>query len=438
MDSRLPPGPRSPVWLQSIRLWGNPQGFLRSCQWRYGDLFTVRAVPLGTLVYLADPADIRTVFQADQDLFQAGKSNTILRAILGDNSVVVLDGPRHRRLRQLMAPAFHGDSVRRQTERMASIAAEEIATWPIGRPFRLYPRMQSIALEVILQSVIGVHDRERRALLRRLLPPLVDLNPLLMLQVVRPKLREYWPWRAFERKKAAAFRLLDEQIVNSRSDPGLADRTDVLAMLVRARDEEGEPMGLEQLRDQLTTLLLAGHGSTATGLSWVFERLVRHPAILARARQAADEDDEVYLDAVVKETLRMRPPVFDMGRYLPEPVELAGYRLPAGISVVVAIGLAQHSERNFTDPKAFDPQRFVDSPADPRAWMPFGGGSRRCIGATFASTEMRVVLREVLRRVDLATTDDPPETFRARHPRRGARVTVRARRTTEAPRNRPG
>jgi cytochrome P450 family 135 len=430
MDSQLPPGPRSPVWLQSIRLWGNPQGFLRSCQRRYGDLFTVRAAPLGTLVYLADPADIITVFHGDQDVFQAGKSNTILKELLGDNSVVVLDGPQHRRLRQLMAPAFRGDSVRRQTDRMAAIAAEEIATWPVGQPFRLYPRMQAIALEVILQSVIGVQDRERLTLLRRLLPALVDMNPLLMVQVLRPKLRDYWPWRAFERKKATAFRLLDEEINNCGSDAALADRTDVLATLVRARDEEGGSMGLAQLRDQLTTLLLAGHGSTATALSWVFERLVRHPAILARARRAADEDDDDYLDAIVKETLRMRPPVFDMGRYLTEPVELAGYRLPAGISVVVAIGLAQHSERNFTDPNVFDPQRFVDSPADPHAWMPFGGGNRRCLGATFASTEMRVVLREVLRRVDLETTDDPPETFRARHPRRGARVTVRTRRTT--------
>jgi cytochrome P450 len=232
--------------------------------------------------------------------------------------------------------------------------------------------------------------------------------------------------------RAEADRLLRAEIADCRADPALAERTDVLAMLVRATDEDGRGMTDTELRDQLMTLLLAGHETTATALSWTFERLVRHPDVLARAVRAAEDGDDEFLDAIVRESLRVRPVIFDVARKLSAPVELAGHRLPAGVTVAPAIGLVQRAARHWPDPLRFDPDRMVGAALSPTTWLPFGGGGRRCLGATFAQVEMRVVLREVLRRVELAPTTARSERQSAKHitlvPHRGARVRVNARR----------
>ncbi|OZM79097.1 cytochrome P450 [Pseudonocardia sp. MH-G8] len=432
MDTALPPGSRLPTPVQTALLWGVPRWWLDRCHRRYGDVFSVRAAPMGTLVYLADPDDIRTVFAGDPAVYRAGEANSVLSGILGDSSVLVIDGQRHRERRRQMLPPFHRDAVRRQAEQMAAIAAADVATWPVHRELAVAPRMSAITLEVILQVVIGSRDEGRLAALRRALPPVVNMGALATAAMVRPSLLARRPWRGVRRVRAEADRLLHAEIAACRADPALDERTDVLAMLVRTTDEDGRGMTDTELRDQLMTLLLAGHETTATGLSWTLERLVRHPDVLARAVRAADVGDDEYLDAIVRESLRVRPVIFDVARRLAAPVELGGHRLPAGVIVSPGIGFVQSSPRHYPDPLRFDPDRMVGATLTPTTWLPFGGGGRRCLGATFAQVEMRVVLREVLRSVELATTSAPAERQRAKHitlvPHRGARIRVRARR----------
>jgi cytochrome P450 len=316
---------------------------------------------------------------------------------------------------------------------MAEIAAANIAGWPVGQPFSVAPKMSEITLEVILRTVIGASDPRRLAALRALMPRLLSVGQWASLAIARPELQRRRPWRALWERVQEADRLLYAEIAERRADPHLAGRTDVLAMLVRATDEDGRSLTDRELRDQLMTLIVAGHDTTATGLSWALERLTRHPAILEKAVRAADAEDgagDEYLDAVAKETLRIRPVVFDVGRVLKEPVELAGYQLPAGVMVVPGIGLVHGNSEVYPDAERFDPDRMVGATLSPTTWFPFGGGNRRCLGATFAMVEMRVVLREILRRVELATTTGPGERQRVKHviliPRGGGRIRVRA------------
>jgi cytochrome P450 family 135 len=438
MKGRLPPGPPLPAWVQGLAFGARPMGFIRACQRRYGDRITLRMPRFGSYVYLADPDDIRTVFRGDPKVYRAGEANgLVLAEILGSSSVLVTDGAAHDRARRLMAPPFHGPAVRRQVELMAEIAGAEVDDWPVGEPFAALPRMRAITLEVILRTVIGVSDATRLAELREALPPMVDLGGINVLQFVFPALRDYWPWRRFREVEDRADAALYEEIARCRSDRTIDDRTDVLAMLVRARDEDGSGLSDGELRDQLITLLLAGHETTATGLAWTFERLVRNPSVLARAQEAVVRDDDDYLDAVVVESLRVRPVIIDIARRLSAPVELAGYHLPAGTLVSPAIALVHTTDRHHPDPLTFDPSRWLEHHPDPSVWLPFGGGNRRCLGATFATTEMRIVLKETLRRVELTTTDAPGERPKVRHvtvvPHSGAVLKVRSRRSVTAP-----
>jgi cytochrome P450 family 135 len=410
--------------------------FVAACRRRYGSVFTLRIAGLGTMVYLADPADIKTVFAGDPRVFHAGEANSMLSALLGDSSVLVIDEDTHRDRRRLMLPPFHGDAVARQAGLMAEIAAANIARWPVGRKFAAAPKMSEITLEVILRTVIGATDPARLAALRKVMPRLLNVGLWATLALTKPELLRRRPWRALRRRIAEADGLLYAEIADRRTDPNLATRTDVLAMLVRARDDDGCTMTDRELRDQLMTLLVAGHDTTATGLSWALERLTRHSDILAKAVRAADASaagdpaGDEYLDALAKETLRIRPVVYDVGRLLKEPVELAGYRLPAGVMVVPGIGLVHASATLYPDPDRFDPDRMLGATLGPTTWLPFGGGNRRCLGAGFAMVEMRVVLREILRRVELNTTTAADERRKLKHvifvPHRGARIGVRA------------
>lgn len=427
----LPPGPALPALVQTVLVWLAPLRLLRRCHRRYGDLFRLKVTGVGTIVYLTDPEDIRTVLRGDPVTYHAGEAAAPLSEILGTKSLIVLDEERHKRLRAMMLPAFHGNSVRKQVAEMVAITADEVARWPVGAPFPLLPRMRAITLEVILRTVIGVQDETRLAALRTALPPLVDIgSPLELLPPPAP-LRRFGPWRRREQRRVAAHALLRDEIDRCRRDPRLDSRTDVLAMLVRSTDDDGRPMPDDELVDQLVTLLLAGHETTATALSWTFERLTRSPAVLERTAQAAGDGDDAWLDAVCKESLRVRPVVYETGRKLTEPVELAGLHIPAGAIVAPSIDLVHHDARHHSDPMQFRPQRFLDQRADLSVWLPFGGGVRRCLGATFAQVELRTVLQEVLRRVELAPTTAPDEQVRVRHvtlvPRDGAVVQVRRR-----------
>ncbi|MBU9766607.1 cytochrome P450 [Mycobacterium sp. TNTM28] len=410
-----------------LRYWPR---FVSACRRRYGDVFTLRVAEMGTLVYLADPDDIKVVFAGDPAIFHAGEANSMLSSLLGDTSVLVIDEDAHRERRRQMLPPFHRDAVAHQVEVMREIAAANIAGWPVGAEFPVAPKMAEITLEVILRTVIGASDPARLAALRAVMPRLLSVGAWESLALASPGLLRRRPWRALEHRIEEADRLLYAEIADRRADPQLERRTDVLAMLVRTA--EGHPMTDRELRDQLMTLLVAGHETTATALSWTLERLTRHPAVLDKAVHAARSGDDDYLDAVAKEALRVRPVVFDVGRVLTQPVEIAGYRLPAGVMVAPGIGLVHARSDVYLDADRFDPDRMLTATLGPTTWFPFGGGNRRCLGATFAMVELRTVLREILCRVDLFTTTAADERQRVKHvtlvPHRGARICVRTRR----------
>ncbi len=427
----LPPGPPLPGALQTalmLRWWS---AFALACRRRYGDVFTVRLAGYGAGIYLANPEDIKTVFAGDPRTFHAGEANSVLAGMLGRSSVLVLDEDLHRDRRRLMLAPFAREAVARQTGLIAEIAADNIAGWPVGTEFPVAPKMSEITLEVILRTAIGASDPQRLAAMRALMPRLLTLGYIDTMAIARPNLQRRWPWRGLGRRIAEADELLYAEIADRRADPNLADRTDALAMLVRAADQDGRQMTDTELRDQLMTLLLAGHDTTATALSWALERLTRNPAVLARAVEAARSGDEEYLDAVAKETLRIRPVVFDVGRVLKEPTEVAGYRLPAGVTVIPGIGLVHANAAVYDDPQEFRPERMLGASGrtlTPTTWLPFGGGNRRCLGANLALAEMRVVLGEVLRRVELSTTNARGERPRVsgviQQPHRGARIRI--------------
>ena len=445
MPGTLPPGPKSPALLQAANLGRLPR-FLDTCHKRYGDRFTVRMGRFGTFVYLVDPEDIRAVFHGDDEtVFLAGEANApFLGRVLGPSSVLCTDGEVHRRQRRRLSGPFHGGSIAGLVPLMTRLAAEDIATWPVGRDFALLPHTRAITMDVILHAVLGVakeDDRERHDRFRTTLADLVDLDLLRLAPFAFPALAGVWPWTRYRARQERTDEMLRREIERCRTDPALEARTDVLALLVRHREDDGTAMTTSEIRDQLVTLLLAGHETTATGLAWTFERLVRHPAVLAKAIRAAHEGDDGYLDAVVTESLRVRPVVPDITRKLTEDVTIGeGARrltLPAGTFVDPAVYLVMRDPRLYPEPLEFRPERFVGQRPDPNVWIPFGGGGRRCIGAAFALTEMRVVTGEVLRRVELATTTRPPERTRVRHvtltPHRGAVVTVRRRLYPGAP-----
>ena len=432
----LPPGPRLPKAAQTARLARDPMGYMRRCRARYGELFTLRYHPFDTLVYVCDPEVIREIFTGDPEVFRAGEANQFMEPTLGPRSVLLLDGADHLRMRKLMLPPFHGRSVTRYRDVMADIAARELDTWPIGRPFPLRPRMQAITLEVILRAVFGIEDSERLERLRTSLLAMLNVNMIHgALPFTRVDLGPRSPWGRYLRARAAADEIIFEQIAGRRAQAGGEERDDVLALLLAVEDEDGEGLSDAELRDELVTLLMAGHETTATALAWAFERLVRHPAALARVREEAAAGDDAYLEAVIRETLRARPVVIDVARTLAAPATLGGYDLPAGVMVVPMITLVQTGPGAWEDPDAFRPERFLGDAPAPYTWIPFGGGVRRCLGASFATFEMRVVLETILPAADLLPSSPEPEAARLRHvtlvPARGGEVVLERRRPVE-------
>jgi cytochrome P450 family 135 len=352
--------------------------------------------------------------------------------VLGSRSVLLLDEDEHLRERRLLLPPFHGERVRRYRELVGEIAAAEIARWPRGQSFPLRPRMQAITLEVILRAVFGIAEGERLDRLRELLPKMLDHGTVVVwMPFLRRDLGPGSPWRRFTQVRAEVDGLLLDEIRRRRDGADLEERDDVLSMLLQARSEDGEPMSEKELRDELMTLLLAGHETTATGLAWAFERLTRHPRVLARLKESLeDAEDEAYLDAVVQETLRARPVVYDVARKLAAPATVKGWELPAGAYVVPSITAIHLLQGIYDRAEEFRPERFLegDQP-DSYAWIPFGGGRRRCIGAAFATMEMKAVLREVLTRIDVRAPDTKkPERIRLHNvtlvPGKGTRVVV--------------
>ncbi len=411
----LPPGPRMPSALQAVGWAKRPYPFMKHCQERYGDLFTLRILHSGTWVFLCDPEDVKKVLTAPKDSLGMALANPLLLPVLGPRSVMLMEEPAHMNRRRMMLPPFHGKRMGADAEMMAEVTREQVRRWPVGKPFELWPHMQAITQEVIMRSVFGPEEAHRlgrlRTLLHRLTRALNDPGRLSRAAAFGPRwLARNAGFRAAMAPVEAA--LLEE--VDRRRRAGENGRKDIVSILIDARYEDGSPLSESDLRDELMTLLT--DGPTSSSLAWVFERLLRHPEKLARLQEEvlAGEED-AYMDAVVKETLRLCPPVPVVVRRLLGPMELGDYELPAGTVVAPCVYLIHRNEEIYPHPRHFLPERFLEEPPGTYTWIPFGGGTRRCLAASYAEMEMKRVLRTVLSEVDLRPVDSDSE-----HARRSA------------------
>jgi cytochrome P450 family 135 len=407
----LPPGPPLPRWLQTAGFVVGGVRFLEAVRRRYGDVVTLGTTFDGQFVLVFSPELVRDVFQSPPTELHAGEANALLGPIVGRRSVLLLDEAEHLRHRRLMSPPFHGRAMLGWLETMRAAADAEIDAWPVGERFAIHPSMQALTLRVIVRAVFGYDGGPEQArltsALHDMIAPLASRNGLMIAaSLIRGRGRS----RAAQRFGAAR-RTVDEllfaEIARRRADPALAERGDVFSGLLAARDEHGDGLTDEEVRDELLTLLLAGHETTATGLAWTFDLLLHEPRVLARARDATRDGDDVYLDAVVKESLRIRPVIQGVGRVVHgRPLALGGYEVPVGIEINPSIRTMHRRADLYPEPNRFLPERFLsDDPPDTYTWIPFGGGTRRCLGASFAATEMRVVLSAVLERCDLQAAD---------------------------------
>lgn len=426
----LPPGPRWPAWVQTLALLRFRHRFHHYLQNTYGDAFTIRLLPGGRpLVMLTRPEDAREIFAGDPEVFYAGKANGILGPIMGEHSLLLQDSGQHKRARKLLMPAFNGAALREYADLVADVARAEVDTWTDGETFRSLDRMNRLTLEVILQVVFGVTDEKRLAALRPRVNATVDISPLVLLGWGEPRLQRFGPWKRTVDNQVELDRLMYAEIRERRQVSDLAERGDVLSRLMMVGDEGEGSLDDTELRDQLVTLLLAGHETTATALAWALYELGRDAEQLRRAQAAADAGDAdglAYLEAVLKESMRLHPVIPMVVRTLMKPTTVGGWHLPTGATVGPSIILAHAKASNHDRAERFDPDRFVGQNPAANTWIPFGGGVRRCIGAGFAQMEGAVVLREVLSRYSVASTgDDVPKVRNITSvPREGAGIRI--------------
>jgi cytochrome P450 len=432
----LPPEPAIGPLRQTLAWSIRPFGFLERCRRQLGDSFSLTFLGFERpMVMISDPVAIKALYSERGHGLPPGR-NIFLEPILGSRSLLLLEGSDHLAHRKLMLPAFHGERMRSFEPMMAAIVDAEIDSWPLGEEFPLHPHMQAVTLEVILRIVFGVSDGPRLTQLRGLLANLlvetgsnaVQLRALLMRRFKRSSASV---WGRFEDRLREVDDLLYAEIAEHREKHDLADREDILSTLILARFEDGDGLSDKDLRDQLMTLLLAGHETTATGLAWTFDLLLRHPAVLQRLREELETGEDDYLRAVINESLRLRPVVPVAGRRLRKPMLAGDFELPEGTDVTPAIWLAHTRPDAYPEPYAFKPERFLGNGPETYSWVPFGGGVRRCIGGAFAEFEMRIVLREVLTRCELHKADPVPERAARRNitlsPRDGTPVVLSAR-----------
>ena len=427
----LPPGPRMPMAMQTAIWVRRAQWLLAQCAARFGETFTLRIVQEGTWCILTDPEHIKQVFTGDPRVFHAGEGNRVLLPVLGEHSLLLLDEDAHMEQRKLLLPPLHGKRMQAYGDVMSEIAAAEIETWPTGEPYRLRSRMQAITLEIILRTVFGLDQGERleslRVELRRLLDMLTQPHMLFFPLVLGPeRLSRFGP---FQRMHEKVDEIIYAEIAERRAAGDLDQREDILSMLLAARHEsDGSPMADREIRDELLTLLVAGHETTANALAWAVERLIRHPDKLARLTEEVQAGEKQYLEAVVTETLRLRPVISLVARRLTQPVQIGEWSLPAGVTVAPSIYLVHRRPDVYPDPERFEPERFLGQGPGTYTWIPFGGGVRRCIGGSFAHFEMQVVLAELVKRRGLQPARPEPEPVLRRAitetPRRDAEVVL--------------
>lgn len=410
--AELPDGPRIPPLAQTLLWLFRPTELMDACRRRYGETFTLRLAGFPPAVMFSTPDAIRDIFTGDPDVLLAGQDNAMLKPLLGESSVLLLDGPRHLRHRKLLLPPFHGERMKAYGDTMRDITRAVMATWPTGRPFSLHGQMQEIALQTIVRTVFGITDAHRFAKLTTLLKALLATGeqPLLLLMIRRDggvrfgKLHQLLgrasPWTRFQRLIDAVDAILFDEIARRRQQ---ADRgSDILSLLLLARDEAGAALTDAELRDELLTMLVAGHETTTTALVWTVYDLLRHPPLLGRLQEELARQQHDYLDAVIRETLRLHPVFTVVGRHLDRPMSVAGRTYPANTVLTPSIYLTQRNPRLWPDPERFEPERFLNQKISPYEYFPFGGGSRRCLGMSFSLYQMRIVLAEIFSSASLS------------------------------------
>jgi hypothetical protein len=440
MNDTLPPGPRMPAVLQTLGNWKRPTPFLTRARRRYGDAFTMRLLGAPVFVVISDPEQIKQIFQAPPEVLHPGEGASILEPVVGPNSVILLDEAPHLEQRKLLLPAFHGERMQRLAGLMGELTEREIDSWPRDEVIALHPRLQGLTLEVILHAVFGLGRGTRLDALRGLLTELLSFadSPLSLLPPLPPTVVRSV---ASLRRRHEVGALVDAEIyalIEERRREEDHDAEDVLGMLLAARHEDGSEMSAQELRDELVTALVAGHETTASQLAWAFSRLAREPAALGRLVVEIDAgESEEYLAATINEVMRMHPVLPNAEpRLVKKPVEIGGVTYPPGVVLMANAYLVHHDPAIYPQPDLFRPERFLEQPAGTYTLLPFGGGRRRCIGASFALLEMRIVLRAVLSRCTLAPGSGEPERTRRRgitlSPARGALVLLHDRPTDAA------
>jgi cytochrome P450 len=415
----IPAGPKMSAARMTWKFLRDRAGTVPAYHQEFGDTFALNILPgPRRLVVFSDPADIKEIFAADPSQFHAGEGNAILKPVMGEHSVLLTDDGEHQRARKLLMPAFTGSSMRAYQPLVEAIAKVEVDSWHDGDTLVTLDRMNAITLDVILQVVFGVTDEARLAVLRPKVNRMVNIDAKMLLAWSYPRLFKLPPWRGYFKNQQEVDDLLYAEIAERRaahdtSSDGLAGRDDVLSRLIQVGDSEGdEPLSDAEMRDQLVTLLLAGHETTASALSWTLHELGRNPEIHALAVEAADTGDDAYLEACLKESMRLHPIIDFVARTLQSDQVVAGRRLPRGTTVTPSIMLSHSREASFADAHLFKPERFTAGKVAANTWIPFGGGVRRCIGAAFSLMEGTVVLREVLQRYEVTAAEVAPNKLR--------------------------
>ncbi|WP_414639556.1 cytochrome P450 [Actinocrinis sp.] len=431
----LPPGPTVPRFVQGAVALTSPQRGMRRMRDQYGDAFTVNVPIFGHAVVISNPAEVKQLFTARPEFVDNLDRN--LGRVLGPGSLFALAGEAHHRQRKLLIPPFHGRRLSAYERIVQEETRRETASWPQGQPFPTLPSTMRITLNIILRAVFGAQGTQLDEL-RALLPRAIKLgSQLAVIPVPGIDLGRWSPWGRFWAMRREYDAIVERLIDTARSDPALDERDDVLALMLQSRYDDGSEMSRAEIADQLLTLLAAGHETTATTLAWAVERLRRHPAILGELAEEADADGSALREAVIAEVQRSRPVIDLVGRQIKaEGFQLGRWTLPKGLAVLISIALMHDNENTYPNPRAFDPARFLTAKPDLYQWIPFGGGSRRCLGASFATMEMNVVLRTLLRDFRLEPTDEPDERWHSRGvasaPAKGGRLVVRRRTTSVA------
>jgi cytochrome P450 family 135 len=423
----MPPGPRTPGFIQTLEWMYRPTSFVESCRRRYGDIFSLRLGPGRNTVVIAEPVAARRVMRGDPEVFRAGDANGILKPVVGPASLLVLDGDEHMRHRRILLPAFGANHGPAFVETVSAATRDRLASWRVGETVKLQQEMEAISLEATLQLALGPGPDDRLEQFRVLVPDMMRrcASPFTLLPYFRHELGGTTPYARLRQVLGALDDLFNDAIVERQASP-IEGVTDILSLLCAATDESGTPLSNRQIRDELLTMIMAGYETTTSALAWTFERLLRSPEVMDRLQDDLARGSDSYLDAVVKEVLRLRPVVPVLARKVREDVALNGHVIPGGSVMMVSIYLLHRDPGLHADPTEFRPERFLNGEGEP--WMPFGGGVRRCLGASFAQLEMKAVIREVLAAATLRALDPADEPMARRRftlaPAHGAQATV--------------